>query len=756
MKYLVTLLVLTACAAPSFGGQDSGQLHGFVWDSQHLPIDGVAIELSDPAGVRAPVRTMSDGNGGFQFRVVPIGTYDLKATKTDFKEFAQKVTVDGRESRPLDLAMELAPFAETVVVGQARLPGSLLREPSSQSVLTNEEIKASAAQNYGDLLRRVPGLNIAQFSARDVEINARGSTGILSNSMLVLVDGRSFVQPFYGAIYWDLMTTSMDEIDRIVVVRTPSSAAWGANARSGVVNITTKSPRDMQGLYASVGAGERGTREAALTWADSTERFSYKLSASYFEQDPWDRDNLLPNGSPMPPTVVFENRGARQPKFDARIDWDRDPKKVWSLRGGITGAYGLTHSSLGPGEFAPGSYASYLQLDHSVSDTDFKVYWNRFYAPYRIVLFGLDENAVNDSYAAEVTHHQSAGNHQALAYGGSINLDRFDVTIAPAERRRVNAGAFVEDRIELGRTTNVVAGGRVDKFDTTKAVFAPRVGLTFSPDAQGKPTKQAIHIAYNRAYRAPSLLENFVDVNLPAVVPLNPPFYFVQQALGSTSLEMEKQDAVEVGYTLELNSRATIFATVYDQLITNKIWFLPVSFYGPSAPPPGWPLDPGFFPVLPHAYSFVNLGSVRDRGIELAANMKWGPRTSMQASYTFQADPQLDASSLPLQVNRPARHQFGGGLTYATARWSASGDAHYTDKAFWADVFTQDFWGFTDSYVNANGRVSYHPGHTWELWLSATNLLDEKIKSHVYGDIVRRKVTAGVRWELARHTVTTP
>jgi outer membrane cobalamin receptor len=158
-------------------------------------------------------------------------------------------------------------------------------------------------------------------------------------------------------------------------------------------------------------------------------------------------------------------------------------------------------------------------------------------------------------------------------------------------------------------------------------------------------------------------------------------------------------------------------------------------------------------PLLPQTFSFLNLGSVRDRGIELTAKMEW-PVLSFQASYTFQADPQLDAeSSVPLQVNRPARHHLGGGVTYTSGRWNASADAHYTDKAFWADVLTPDFWGYTNAYVNVNTRVSYRPkGALWDLWLSATDLLDQQIKSHVYGDIVRRKVTGGIRFQLAPQT----
>ena len=339
----------------------------------------------------------------------------------------------------------------------------------------------------------------------------------------------------------------------------------------------------MKGLHGEAEAGERGTRAVAATWADATDRLSYKLSGSYYEQDAWDRDNLLPSGTPMPSEVLFQNRGTKQPKFDARVDWDSDPRRIWSVRGGLAGADGLTHSALGPGEFSPGSYYSYLEADRQSGNLDVRAYWNRLQAPYRIVLFGLDEQAASDTYVGEITRRVSVRNRHNLIFGGSVRLDRFDVSIAPGEQGRFETAAFVEDSLSVGPRVIAVAGGRVDKFDTTSAVFAPRLGLIVTP----RPGQSA-RLTYNRAYRAPTLLENFIDVQLPSVVPIDPPFLYLQRVAGSTNLQMEQQDAFEIGYSA-VRSRTAVFVTAYDQTVKNNIWFLPTSFYGPSAPPPGWP-----------------------------------------------------------------------------------------------------------------------------------------------------------------------
>jgi outer membrane receptor protein involved in Fe transport len=736
-RLAIATLILLVAGQPT--SAQTARLAGTVVTVLGTPIEGASVSLGAATGSGI---SFSDADGRFGIEGQAPGTYQLRVTRDGYRESVRQVVLGAGSSQNLTIELRRL-FSETAVVTASREEQALITVPAAVTVIDSHRIETSAADTVADLLRGVPGLNITQLGARDFNVNARGASGILSNSMLVMVDGRSFFQPFYGAVYWDLMTVSLEEIGQIEILRTPASALWGANALNGVINVRTKSPRQMQGLSGYAGVGERGTRTGGLTWADATDRMSYKISGSYFEQEPWDRDDTLPDGSPMPPTALFQNRGTAQPKLDVRVDWDGNPGRTWSVRGGLAGANGLIHSALGPAEFGDRSYASYLELDHSSSNLDVKLYWNRLDAPFDIVLFGLGEDLTNDTYVAEATRRMRVADSHALTVGGFVRLDRFDITIAPDDRGRMDASAFIEDTVTLGPTVDVVLGGRLDKFDTTGAVFAPRVGLVVTPTPV-----HAVRVAYNRAYRAPTLLENFVDIALPTVASTDPPFFYFQRSLGSTDLEMERQDAVEIGYTGALNTHTTVFATVYHQVVENNIRFLPVSFYGPGAPPPGWPGDPNLVPPLAHVFSFANLGRVRDRGIELAAHLDW-PRVSIQGSYTFQDTPDVQSGTpFPIEVNRPSRHQGALSLAYLADQWTASGQLQYTDRAFWADVFTQEFWGYTDSYVNVNARLSYRPPNTpWEVWLTATNLFDERIKSHVYGDTIGRKVTAGIRWE---------
>src|SRR4030095_11956349 len=106
--------------------------------------------------------------------------------------------------------------------------------PATISVISADTIETSPAQNYGDLLRSVPGLNVIQTSARDINVTSRQATTTLSNSQLVLVDVRSIYLDFFVIVLWDFLPTNLPDIKQIEVIRGPASAVWGANAETGV------------------------------------------------------------------------------------------------------------------------------------------------------------------------------------------------------------------------------------------------------------------------------------------------------------------------------------------------------------------------------------------------------------------------------------------------------------------------------------------------------------------------------------------
>ena len=172
-------------------------------------------------------------------------------------------------------------YATEVQVTASRFEQLLLDAPTAVTLLDGDLIAVSPAANYADLLRAIPGLNVSQTSARDINMTSRSATNTLATSQLVLLDGRTVYQDFFGFVLWDLLPVSFDEIDSIEVQRGPSSAVWGANAMTGVVNVRTKTPRQM-GNYTSIrtGGGEQSTGFFSALHSGVRDNWAYKVSGS--------------------------------------------------------------------------------------------------------------------------------------------------------------------------------------------------------------------------------------------------------------------------------------------------------------------------------------------------------------------------------------------------------------------------------------------------------------------------------------------
>src|ERR1700723_3234692 len=109
----------------------------------------------------------------------------------------------------------------------------LSRTASAVFVITQEDIRRSGARNIPDLLRMVPGLDVAQINANTWAISARGFNHQFSDKLLVLIDGRTVFTPSQDGVNWDTQDVPLEDIERIEVIRGPGATVWGSNAVNG-------------------------------------------------------------------------------------------------------------------------------------------------------------------------------------------------------------------------------------------------------------------------------------------------------------------------------------------------------------------------------------------------------------------------------------------------------------------------------------------------------------------------------------------
>jgi outer membrane receptor protein involved in Fe transport len=265
--------------------------------------------------------------------------------------------------KPPDEPEEPPIYTEAVVVTASKVEQQIVNAPATVSVVSSDTIQSSPINNYAELLREVPGMNITQTSARDYNITMRGATSTLATSQLALLDGRSLYLDFFGFVAWDLVPANAFELRQVEVIRGPASAIWGANALNGVINFISKTPRelDSNNMTMSFGGFDRSPENGEdldtgalysvnLTHARAVnDRWSYKLSAGYYTSDAFARPTgAIPNGTDTQ-YPAFSNQGTSQPKFIGRVDYDA-PEGRYRLviEGGYSGTDGIIHTGIGP------------------------------------------------------------------------------------------------------------------------------------------------------------------------------------------------------------------------------------------------------------------------------------------------------------------------------------------------------------------------------------------------------------------------
>jgi hypothetical protein len=114
------------------------------------------------------------------------------------------------------------------------------------------------------------------------------------------------------------------------------------------------------------------------------------------------------------------------------------------------------------------------------------------------------------------------------------------------------------------------------------------------------------------------------------------------------------------------------------------------------------------------------------------------------ANYSWQGDPEILESDHPFPTNElslPPTNRFNIGGTYSDARWLGALTVNYTDKAFWTDVLTSPFHGYTSAYTLVNGTFGVKwMGGKVTTSVKSNNILNRTVQQHVFGDLLRRSV----------------
>ncbi|WP_427911864.1 TonB-dependent receptor plug domain-containing protein [Ramlibacter sp. MMS24-I3-19] len=591
---------------------------------------------------------------------------------------AQSVQVAANARHLADLTLEqLGSIEVTAVSGRAE---PLKDAAASVFVITRQDIVRAGAVSLPEALRLAPTLQVAQTSAGQWAISARGFQDAISNKLLVMVDGRTIYSSLFAGVFWDANDVLLDDVERIEVVSGPGGTLWGANAVNGVINILTRSAADTQGGLLKAARSGRGGREAAR-WGtrlgDDTHVRFYALAV--------DRGNTqTAAGTALHDDAVRDQLGFRS-------DWAQGVS-AFTLQGDAYHGGEQPSSNQAPAlrggnllgrwssQFADGS-AYKVQAYYDLADrNDTTLFRNK--ATTQDVQF---------------THEAKVPVGQLLWGAGhrttrDVNQPTALVLFSPGERSLSWTNLFAQYQGMVGSQLQPTIGLKLERNSYTGLELLPNLRLAWLHSMQA-----TTWASLSRVVRAPSRIDR--DFYFPG----QPPFVIA----GGPNFQGEKANVVEIGHrgqpSTALNYSVTVFRQNFQGLRAGVPGQVPntvenlidgpvdgIEAWAQWQVTSAWRLVAGYVGLhqrlryvgglSPSTTSFPGLGNDPSHQWSLRSSLNLGPRTDLDlmarrvgalpspavpaytavdASLAFQATPSLRLAVLGRNLFDPRHIEFG-------------------------------------------------------------------------------------------------
>ena len=461
------------------------------------------------------------------------------------------------------LSMDISELMDIKVVLPSRNEERQFDAPAAIYVMTQEDIRRSGFTRIPDLLRMVPGLHVGQLDNNTWAISSRSRLQWLSNSMLVLLDGRTLYNSLFGGVYWDVQDTLIQDIERIEVIRGPGGSLWGANAVDGIINIITKSASKTTDtlLYGGAGKGKQ-QYEAAIRHGTSfsnsatgrvyAKRFKTDRG-EYLDSDESTNDNYFMEGDTA-------NDGGNQNQAGFRVDWSIDDNSALTIQGDVYDA-GYDNIRVNqPRDNAVDAKGRNIIVKWSQqkAGSNFEL---QLYYDFTERFDNLHEEQ-HHIYDLDFQHSLNFTRH-VFTWGLGYRFSSDDIektaigvfALDPEEYSEKLYSAFFQDQIVL--ETNklfLTIGSKFERNETTGEEFQPTLRMLWKPD-----NESSAWASLTRAVRTPTRAE--LHALLIFCDPSNPG---CTQPIGDPDANSEKVVASELGYRSKIGTASTIDIALFD------------------------------------------------------------------------------------------------------------------------------------------------------------------------------------------------
>lgn len=472
-----------------------------------------------------------------------------------------------------------------VVVTATRTEKEPQELTQSVTVITADDIQKSGATTAAEVIARTAGADVKDYGSKGSlsSINLRGAN---AEQVLVLLDGRRLNSASAGGFDMADLAVPLEQIDRIEIVRGPSSALYGADAVGGVVNIITKEPSGA--ATTAIGqVGSHGFGSLTLSNSNKFDKFYYTLSAGKEKYDGFRVNSDLDQW-----TAGAKLGYGLSPDSNLEFTTDYLSKEI-----GVPGSLDFPSPLARQWDRNIGSSLTYRTKFSKELDLRLNAYQNRetitFSNPDPV--FPINSKHTSTSTGTEAQTNWLANSWNQLTVGLVARQDHVDSTDAGEHTASLWA-AYLQDEISLGESLIVVIGARNDSHSVYGDKLSPKVSARYLFTGTGT----IIRASAGQAFRAPTLNELF--------------WTFDGFEQGNPNLKPETATEYEAGIEQPFGKGNLVKFTYFERKIDNLIQWLP---------------DSNFI------YSPINIGKAKITGSETEVKLvPWEPLT-WAVNYTY-------------------------------------------------------------------------------------------------------------------------
>lgn len=645
------------------------------------------------------------------------------------------------QSPPGDLTqVSIENLMNMEVTSVSKKEQKLSRAAAAVFVITQEDIRRSGATSIPDLLRMVPGVDVAQLDANIWVISIRGFADRFSDKVLVLIDGRSVYTPTSSGVYWDQQDVPLEDVERIEVIRGPGGTVWGANAVNGVINIITKDAAATQGgLLAAVAGSGENAQELIQYGGKTGQKGHYRVFNKYFNvgnltaadgtaaADGWhmlhggfrsdwslsSRDTMTVQGDLLGTSeggtvnVVLSNALPQQPTFNTRT------------RAGAGNVLGRWNRTL-----------------EGKSDLSLQIYYDGYHRHEE----GGSER--RNTFDLDFQHHLAVGSRQDVVWGlgyrvtGDNLTPKFSKSFTPARKTDNLFSGFVQDEIKVACALWLTVGAKLEHNAYTGFEFEPSAQLVWA-----HTPRQAMWMSVARAIRQPARADTAIQIDV-SIVPLGNGNFGVRQIMGDPNREAEQLLSYQLGYRAQarrtLSFDIATFLNFYHRLQSNE----PGIPFVTSTPPPMHTV----FPV-----KSTEDAHGRTYGLEIFANWDITRRWRISPGLTFRR------MHIAPDDSRQDPAVGGGSGDTPNQKYEIRSLLSLPHKLEW-DTMLYHVDSLPDQgipgYSRVDTRVGWRFGEAAELSIVGQNILTPRHAE--FGDdaplhtLMRRSVYARIEWRFLK------